>query len=295
MTVDRKRAGEREHLSIGEVLEALRDEFPDITISKIRFLESQGLVNPERTPSGYRKFYPEDVERLRWILVQQKDHFLPLKVIRERLAQRDLEASEPPAPRKRGSGGGAGSDRDLRDGESPKSAPRARKAAKGQADAGAATEDTKPVTVTQPKLVDLDDDGPDDFESAASGVSMTRNELLGASGLDDAELKSLESYGLVEPYTHVAGEPCYDETALTVARTAGSFMRYGIDSRHLRMYRQFAEREIGLFEQVLLAELRKRNPEARARAREQIEELARLGRALRGAYLRRAVHDALSE
>lgn len=273
MTVDRKRAGEREHLSIGEVLEALRDEFPDITISKIRFLESQGLVNPERTPSGYRKFYPEDVERLRWILVQQKDHFLPLKVIRERLAQRDLEASEPPAPRK----------------------PRARKAAKGQADAGAATEDTKPVTVTQPKLVDLDDDGPDDFESAASGVSMTRNELLGASGLDDAELKSLESYGLVEPYTHVAGEPCYDETALTVARTAGSFMRYGIDSRHLRMYRQFAEREIGLFEQVLLAELRKRNPEARARAREQIEELARLGRALRGAYLRRAVHDALSE
>src|SRR5689334_15133525 len=76
---------EPEHLSIGEVLAELSDEFPDITISKIRFLESQGLVNPERTPSGYRKFYAADLTRLRWILYQQKEHFLPLKVIKERL------------------------------------------------------------------------------------------------------------------------------------------------------------------------------------------------------------------
>src|SRR6478609_10251365 len=76
---------EPEHLSIGEVLAELSDEFPDITISKIRFLESQGLVNPERTPSGYRKFYAADLTRLRWILFQQKEHFLPLKVIKERL------------------------------------------------------------------------------------------------------------------------------------------------------------------------------------------------------------------
>ncbi|MEY4130212.1 MAG: hypothetical protein RLZZ31_336 [Actinomycetota bacterium] len=72
-------------LTIGEVLSHLQDDFPDISISKIRFLESQGLLNPERTPSGYRKFTDEDVERLRWILVQQRDHFLPLKVIKERL------------------------------------------------------------------------------------------------------------------------------------------------------------------------------------------------------------------
>ena len=65
----------RSHLSIGEVLSLLQDDFPDITISKIRFLESQGLLNPERTPSGYRKFHDEDTERLRWILTQQRDHF----------------------------------------------------------------------------------------------------------------------------------------------------------------------------------------------------------------------------
>src|SRR3954454_2952271 len=74
-----------DHQSIGEVLATLRGDFPDITISKIRFLESQGLIDPERTPSGYRKFRDGDVARLRWILHQQKDNFLPLKVIKRRL------------------------------------------------------------------------------------------------------------------------------------------------------------------------------------------------------------------
>ena len=78
---------ERPYLSIGEVLALLLEEFPDVTISKIRFLESQGLIAPERTPSGYRKFYDADLVRLRWILHQQKEHFLPLKVIKERLDQ----------------------------------------------------------------------------------------------------------------------------------------------------------------------------------------------------------------
>ena len=78
-------AGEHAHLSIGEVLSLLQEEFPDVTISKIRFLESQGLLDPERTPSGYRKFYEADIERLRWILTQQRENFLPLKVIKDRL------------------------------------------------------------------------------------------------------------------------------------------------------------------------------------------------------------------
>ena len=76
-------------VSIGDVLDQLRPEFDDITISKIRFLESQGLIDPERTASGYRKFSPADVERLRFILRQQREHFLPLKVIKERLDQLD--------------------------------------------------------------------------------------------------------------------------------------------------------------------------------------------------------------
>jgi DNA-binding transcriptional MerR regulator len=72
-------------MSIGTVLNVLRDEFPDITISKIRFLESEGLVDPRRTPAGYRKFSAHDVERLGHVLRMQRDHYLPLKVIREHL------------------------------------------------------------------------------------------------------------------------------------------------------------------------------------------------------------------
>ena len=90
------------HLSIGEVLTHLQDEFPDITVSKIRFLESQGLIDPERTPSGYRQFYGPDLERLRWILHQQREHFLPLKVIKERLDQYGAGRRAAPRGRRRG-------------------------------------------------------------------------------------------------------------------------------------------------------------------------------------------------
>ncbi len=75
----------RQHLSIGEVLELLVEDFPDVTISKIRFLESKGLISPERTPSGYRRFYGSDVDRLKSILLLQREHYLPLDVIKFRL------------------------------------------------------------------------------------------------------------------------------------------------------------------------------------------------------------------
>jgi DNA-binding transcriptional MerR regulator len=86
----------RARLSIGEVLEQLRPDFPGLNISKIRYLESEGLVEPERTPSGYRKFAHQDVERLRYVLTAQREHYLPLKVIREHLDALD-RGLEPPA------------------------------------------------------------------------------------------------------------------------------------------------------------------------------------------------------
>jgi DNA-binding transcriptional MerR regulator len=79
----------RAYLSIGEVLSRLRTEFSDITISKIRFLESEGLIEPQRTPSGYRKFTTYDLERLRFVLLAQRDQYLPLKVIKDNLDAMD--------------------------------------------------------------------------------------------------------------------------------------------------------------------------------------------------------------
>lgn len=84
-------------MSIGEVLERLRPEFPDVSISKIRYLESEGLVEPDRTASGYRKFSPDDVERLRYILTAQRENYYPLKVIRAHLEAMDRGLQPPPA------------------------------------------------------------------------------------------------------------------------------------------------------------------------------------------------------
>lgn len=91
-------------MSIGSVLDRLRPDFPDVTISKIRFLEAEGLISPERTPSGYRRFSIADCERLRYVLTAQRDQYLPLKVIKEQLEAIDsgvarVESADP-APRK---------------------------------------------------------------------------------------------------------------------------------------------------------------------------------------------------
>jgi DNA-binding transcriptional MerR regulator len=83
-------------MNIGEVLDRLRPDFPGITIPKIRFLEDKGLIKPERTPAGYRKFTAEDVDRLRYVLTMQRDHYLPLKVIGEHLDAIDRGLEPPP-------------------------------------------------------------------------------------------------------------------------------------------------------------------------------------------------------
>ncbi|MFF9206492.1 MerR family transcriptional regulator [Streptomyces sp. NPDC014986] len=95
-------------MSIGGVLSVLREEFPEVTISKIRFLESEGLIEPQRTPSGYRKFSAGDVERLGHVLRMQRDHYLPLKVIREHLTALERgEAVQPPVLGRPGDGDAA--------------------------------------------------------------------------------------------------------------------------------------------------------------------------------------------
>ncbi|TDB39050.1 MAG: MerR family transcriptional regulator [Actinobacteria bacterium] len=79
----------REYMTIGEVVEKLTEQYPDLSISKIRFLEDEGLVSPERTGGGYRKFHPADVSRIELVLRLQKEHFMPLAVIREKLKDID--------------------------------------------------------------------------------------------------------------------------------------------------------------------------------------------------------------
>ena len=140
------------------------------------------------------------------------------------------------------------------------------------------------------------DDGPDDdLDGAISGASLTRAELAAGAGLTEADLLELEEYGLLEPAAGDGDRVLFDEEALGIAQLCAAFAKHGIEPRHLRMYRSFAEREAMLYGQVVAPVMRQRNPEARVRARDDLVELAQLGRGLRTAFLRRAVGGLVAD
>ncbi len=393
---------ERAHMSIGEVLSLLQPEYPDITISKIRFLESQGLLDPERTPSGYRKFHDEDIDRLRWILTQQRDHFLPLKVIKERLASGDLGPGTPegvlplatdappdPAPAPTSVPAAAMADARPRPAASAPTSQAAAKrpdpdhaapdeapaqagdasdtsttdasdtstsdasdasttdastsdatsepgaTASGKATAAGAEKD--PVAVTPPEA-DQDRaravaslvESPAEEKAAraaaeqvettpasprkssrrrhptsqgaapadgaegedATTVTLSLDDLITQSGLTAREITELEHYGLIASQS-LGQVNSYDEECLVVARLAAGFSRYGIEPRHLRMYKVAAEREAGLFEQLITPLLKQRRSSAREEAVKTLEDLAELADDLRAAMVRTALRDYL--
>ncbi len=121
-----------------------------------------------------------------------------------------------------------------------------------------------------------------------TGASLTAEELCAASGLSEIELASLQGFGLIEAM-EVAGITTYDEEALTVANLAAEFRKFGIEARHLRVYRNAVDREMGLIEQVIIPLLRQRNPESRQRAVEGADELGTLGQTMRATLLRSAL------
>jgi DNA-binding transcriptional MerR regulator len=317
----------RAHLSIGEVLSLLREEFPDVTISKIRFLESQGLVDPERTPSGYRKFYEPDIERLRWVLRQQRDAFLPLKVIKDRLEEQgDPDADEPGADEgliEEGyvrvelatqvlygnSGGPAATPGQLFDlGPTsagyigPSSGSETAPASRPRASRAHAAESATPPVQASPVPAAAEGEeaeavGPK--SSRPGGPREVRGptddelalaELVAEAGVDVETVRDLEQYGLITPRV-IGGAPYYTREAAVIARLAWAFARHGVEARHLRAYKGAAEREAGLVQQVIMPLLRQRNPQAREAAAHAVEELSELGAELRTALLRAALAD----
>jgi DNA-binding transcriptional MerR regulator len=280
---------ERDHHSIGEVLAMVQQDFPDVTISKIRFLESQGLLDPERTNSGYRKFYDSDVERLRWILHQQRDHYLPLKVIKDRI-QNGFADDDGPTDAS-GEEGNGGDEADPVDAE-PDSATDARAKSQDQApkpDPKTAVETPAKSQPTAPPSAPVERDPRDE---GLTSVSMTAAELAGATGLTPDHIADLQSYGLIESRT-IGAADLYEGEALKVAKLAAAFIERGIEVRHLKMYRLAAEREAGFYEQVVSPLAGHRDPATRSRARTEVRDLVRLGADLRSALLRRALRDQL--
>ncbi len=283
---------DRSHLSIGEVLSLLQDDFPDVTISKIRFLESQGLLDPERTPSGYRKFYEPDIERLRWILRHQRDHFLPLKVMKDRLEDAATKGLPVPPDEPPASPGAVAPSLFEDPSPSPGASTVASPAVADLIEAPGPPPVAPPPSrgarpaPTMPDLPARANVNP--LDAGPTGVSFTLEELADATGLTQRQLAELARYGLIAGHS-VAGDTFYDGDALIVARTAAGFAGFGIEARHLRMYKVAAEREAGFMEQVVMPLLKQRNPTARQQAADNLGELASLGEQLRGALLRSAL------
>jgi DNA-binding transcriptional MerR regulator len=303
---------DRSYLSIGEVLQLLHDEFPDVTISKIRFLESQGLIDPERTPSGYRKFYDPDIDRLKFILREQKDSYLPLKVIKTRLdsgettgpverpialddgvRQLDLsagvESSETEAD---GAPAAAGPSAEVHPAAAPSEPAEPADPDKPDESNEERPPAERPKSAERGKAAERAKAGSSNATGGAtergSTANLTFEELAGACGLSPAQLREVERYGLI------VGRPVgrttyYDEEATAIARLAAGFLRFGIEPRHLRMYRNAAEREAGVFEQVILPLVKQRNPAARSQALGTLSELSQLGAGLRDAMVRQAL------
>jgi DNA-binding transcriptional MerR regulator len=237
-------AGTRNYQSIGEVLVSVKTEFPDITISKIRFLEAEGLIEPERTPSGYRKFYMQDVERLKSILRMQRDEYLPLKVIKERLVRQD-----------------AGSD-----------------------ELSLSTDmDTVPdeaVSVVE------------EIAEAPTGLQMSLEEMATATGIDRDRIKELEAFGIIASHGP-EGARYYDGDDFIILSIVKDFFRYGIEARHLTMYKHFADRESSFFDQIVAPTLRQKNPDARRTAAQTLASLSATSRKFKQALLRTNLRDHL--
>jgi DNA-binding transcriptional MerR regulator len=238
----------RATLTIGDVLAHLKIDFPDLTISKIRFLEDQGLVRPQRTPSGYRKFAAGDVSRLRYVLSQQRDHYLPLRVIKDQLDAID----------------------------------------RGLVPPGTSTDSPRAAHVA---VASIEDNAPtaEHFRPAPAAMRLSKEELLNAAGLRADQFRELEQFGLIS--SRPGG--LYDDDALAVAKIVADLARFGLEGRHLRAFRTAAEREVGLFSQVVGPMSRQRGSEARARAEETVRELAALSVRLHAALVQIGLREVV--
>jgi DNA-binding transcriptional MerR regulator len=374
----------RKYLALGELLEVLRVDYPDLTVSKIRFLEQQGLLTPERTPSGYRKFYAGHVDRLRWILEQQEGTYLPLREIKTRLLEAEAEGrftpltpdfestadvfesgdegvnqyrSAPPAAlgERRHP---AGLFRSLADDlnaqvatppvpaePAPPARPPLRVVARGRdakhtpitdrmaKEATASHGHSEPVAAkstaaksgastaastsgaastarpagaasamqigTSPEVDQMENE-----RAANAGepkkASLTREpsislsfaELVAQSGCSADDVKLLEQYGLLMS-RQVLGKSYYDEDALAAAQVAAQMAAFGVEARHLRLYRNAVDRESDFYLQVVSPLIYRREERSREQAAANLVDLQRLGAALREATLRQVLRSAL--
>jgi DNA-binding transcriptional MerR regulator len=250
-------------MSIGAVLDLLRPDFPDVTISKIRFLESEGLVTPQRSPSGYRRFTAYDSARLRFILTAQRDQYLPLKVIK---AQLD---SQP--------------DGALPGRDSLYPVPRL----VGVDDSRRPAADAAGAPIVSPGV------SPGAAVAGGTGspvpVRLSREDLRERSGVGEELLTALRKAGVIT--TGPGG--FFDEHSVVIAQCAAALAEYGVEPRHLRAFRSAADRQSDLIAQIAGPVGKAGTTGARDRADDLAREVAALAISLHTSLIKSAVRNVL--
>ena len=251
------------YYTIGEVLALLLEEFPDITISKIRFLESQGLITPERSSSGYRKFTKSEIERLRFILREQKEHFLPLRVIRDRL---EGESSD-----------GVLRPEDVTDPSMPRGI---RVPSAGHPTNRAGSERSATSSTAR---------------SAAKSriLRFTKAEVIESTGVSSEMLAELEKMKFVKAQT-LGREQFYDEIDRDIVHLAGRLASLGVQPRVLMSWRLAAEREADVFEPLVRMSHASQLASG-SDAQRLLDDLVSLGEELRTALLRSVTRQLRDE
>ena len=251
-------------MSIGAVLDLLLPDFPDVSHSKIRFLEAEGLVTPSRTAAGYRRFTAYDCARLRFILTAQRDQYLPLKVIK---AQLDA----------------------MPDGELPTIGspyPTPHLVPDGLGGSGSAAAPVSPVRVRLTRADVLEQAGAD----SAAGDALL-NALL-KSGVITPIFKggstAVGGAGLTGGSTSF-----FDEHAVVILQCAQALAEYGVEPRHLRAFRSAADRQSDLIAQIAGPVVKTDKAGARDRADDLAREVAALAITLHTALVKSAVRDVL--
>lgn len=291
--------------SIRDVLDLLSEEFPDVTVSKIRFLESRGLIHPERSASGYRKFSDEDVERLRWILLQQRENFLPLKVIKGRLEQAgatlfaqslfesDLAHPDVAIASPRNADEPFGDDDFNQDPEGAPAAPRDEDVAASEDEAASAHDDEAAAgekSGTRPSGGGPREPRRPAARSARRPDRRSAEALAASARVDVGFIAELDAFALIDGEGE--GEArTYPEETVRIVELAARLRGYGIEPRHLRTFKHAAERESGVLEQVVMPMLQRRNPDAQKRARAVLDELVETTAQLHDAFVRATLRE----
>ena len=247
---------------ISQVVEQLRGEFPDISVSKIRYFDKRGLLDLPRSQSGYRRFRQEDIDRLRWMLHQQNHNFLPLKVIKERLSsgqwKQDMEAIGQPEAQS----------------ADPPSSP---------ARSGTQSE-THSATQSEART--------ESWLKAVSGgggsAELTRAEFIQQSGLRESELRQLQQHKLF------SSKKTFDQHDLEVARLSRELLPLGLEPRHLRTYALAAERQADLAERLARTLLVDSDSQKRREGVEQLHAIAVLGSDMQRVILARLLEETES-